>query len=89
MRRIDIFSSATDQEVNDFHKLIGQNIKYFRKKAKMSQLELALLIGQKSATFFANAENNRKGTHFNIEHLFKISKALEIDIDELCKLHDN
>lgn len=46
----------------------------------MSQLELALTIGMKSGAFFGNAENNINGKHFNIEHIYKIAKALDVPI---------
>ena len=49
----------------------------------MSQLELANEIGIKSVAFFSNAESNRYDKHFNLEHVYKISKALGVDIAEL------
>lgn len=51
----------------------------------MSQLELALTIGQKGNAFYNYAENNTNNKHFNLEHLYKIAKALEIDVSELLK----
>jgi len=36
----------------------------------VTQLELALMIGQKSSAFYANAENFAKGRRFNLEHIF-------------------
>jgi hypothetical protein len=34
----------------------------------------------KSGALFSNAENNTNGKHFNIEHVYKISKALNLPI---------
>ena len=56
---------------------ISNNIKTLRVSKNISQLELALTIGMKSAAFFGNAENNTHGKHFNIEHIYKIAKALD------------
>ncbi|MCI7075905.1 helix-turn-helix transcriptional regulator, partial [Campylobacter sp.] len=55
----------------------------FRENAGISQLDLALEIGIKSVAFYSNCENLRYGKHFNLEHIYKIAKALNIDIKEL------
>ena len=55
----------------------------FRESAGISQLDLALEIGIKSVAFYSNCENLRYGKHCNLEHIYKISKALNINIKEL------
>lgn len=55
----------------------------FREGAGISQLDLALEIGIKSVAFYSNCDNLRYGKHFNLEHIYKISKALNINIKEL------
>ena len=55
----------------------------FRESAGISQLDLALEIGIKSVAFYSNCDNLRYGKHFNLEHIYKISKALNINIKEL------
>ena len=55
----------------------------FRESAGISQLDLALEIGIKSVAFYSNCENLCYGKHFNLEHIYKISKALNINIKEL------
>ena len=55
----------------------------FRESAGILQLDLALEIGIKSVAFYSNCENLRYGKHFNLEHIYKISKALNINIKEL------
>lgn len=73
-------SNATDEEIRLLHKQVSSNVKYFRVQSNISQLELALTIGMKSGAFFGNAENNTNDKHFNIEHIYKISKALDVPI---------
>jgi len=51
----------------------------------MSQLDLALKLGIKSIAFYSNCENLLYNKHFNLEHLYKISKALNVDICEFFK----
>jgi putative transcriptional regulator len=75
-------SNATEEDINLLHKNVSDKVRAFRTKQNMSQLELALTIGLKSAAFFGNAENNTNGKHFNIEHIYKIAKALNLDMKE-------
>jgi len=51
----------------------------------MSQLDLALKLGIKSVAFYSNCENLRYGKHFNLEHVYKLSKALDVKIYELLQ----
>ncbi|MDD2382904.1 MAG: helix-turn-helix transcriptional regulator [Sulfurospirillaceae bacterium] len=78
-------ANADNEEIRDFYKTISNNVKKYRIEKKMSQLELALTIGQKGNAFYNYAENNTNNKHFNLEHLYKIAKALEIDVSELLK----
>ena len=80
-------SNTSDTEIHQLHKTISQNIRSYRIAKNMSQLELALTIGMKSGAFFGNAENNTNGKHFNIEHIYKISKALEVSMTSLIGNH--
>lgn len=77
------FSNSDKNEIDDFYKNISQNVKTARKKKKVSQLDLALEIGIKSVAFYCNCENNKNDKHFNLEHLYKIAKALKVDVKTL------
>ena len=70
-----------EEEVNKLHKQIGINVKKIREKRKITQLDLAISIGQKSTTIISQAELGSK-KHFNIEQLYKISKVLHCDIKD-------
>jgi len=76
------FSNSTDDEIQNFYKQISKKVKLLRKEKNIKQLDLALEIGIKSVAFYSNCENNKYGKHFNLEHLYKISKALKIDIKD-------
>ncbi len=82
MKYIDDMS---DTYINDFHKIIGLNVKRLRKEKDLSQLDLAHKIGHKSVSIISCAEINHKNNHFNIEHLLKIAYVLEVDIFEFFK----
>ncbi|MCV3396183.1 helix-turn-helix domain-containing protein [Campylobacter sp. RKI_CA19_01116] len=69
-------------EINLFHKQIAQNVAKIRKEKGYSQLELSLAIGYKSVSLVSGAEAGYKNIHYNIEHLYKIARILEVDIKE-------
>lgn len=77
------FSNSSEEEILQFHKKLSAKIREFREQKGISQLDLALDIGIKSVAFYSNCENNRYGKHFNLEHLYKICKSLEISMKDL------
>lgn len=79
------FGNVEEYEIDSFYKNISQNVKKHRLEKGMSQMELSLEIGIKSMAFFSNAENNKYGKHFNIEHIYKIAKALDMEFCDFIK----
>ena len=77
-----------DEEIAEQYKLIGHNVAKFRKDRGVSQLDLSLSLGHKSVSIVASAERFYKGKHFNIEHLLKISKILNIPIASFFESQD-
>lgn len=75
----------TKTEIEKFHHKIAKNVARIRKAKGVSQLELSLKIGYKSCSLVGGAEAGYKKIHFNLEHLYKIAKVLEIDIKEFFK----
>lgn len=65
-----------------FYENISKRVRELRESHKISQLDMALSIDIKSAAFYSNCENNKYGKHFNLEHLYKISKILNISLNE-------
>ncbi len=79
------FANANQVEIEAFHKRIATNIKQLRKERQITQLEMAYTIGLGTVTFYVNAENCKQGKHFNIEHIYKIAKSLEVEPFELFR----
>lgn len=79
------FGNSTEDEIKKFYKKISQRVRYHREIRYITQLDLALDIGIKSVAFYSNCENNKYNKHFNLEHLYKISKSLKIDISTLIE----
>jgi len=78
-------SDISKNEIETFYKTVSDNVKARRMALNMSQLDLALKLGIKSVAFYSNCENLRYGKHFNLEHIYKLAKALDIDICDLLK----
>ncbi|MFY9088343.1 helix-turn-helix transcriptional regulator [Arcobacter aquimarinus] len=79
------FSNSTKEEIDNFHKIVSNNVKNYRLEKGFSQEKLALDIGIKSIAFYSNCENNKYDKHFNLEHLYKISKSLNVPLEDLIK----
>ncbi|MGH2308073.1 helix-turn-helix domain-containing protein [Aliarcobacter sp. ERUVET-8] len=69
-------------EIKEIYKKIGNNVKKIRKEKGISQLNLALAIGHKAVGVISNSELCLQDKHFNIEHLVKIAKVLEVNIKD-------
>jgi transcriptional regulator with XRE-family HTH domain len=74
-----------DGLIENFYKLVSKNVVRIRNEKKVSQLKLANAIGHQNATFIGKAELLAEKKHFNLEHLYKISTVLEVDISEFFK----
>ena len=71
------------EEPEEFYKMISQNVKKLRQKYKYTQLDFSAHIGFNSVSFYCDCENNKNGKHFNLLHIVRISKFLDIDINEI------
>lgn len=71
------------EEPEEFYRIISQNVKILRQKYKYTQLDFSANIGFNSVSFYCDCENNKNGKHFNLLHIVRISKFLNIDINEI------
>jgi transcriptional regulator with XRE-family HTH domain len=76
----------SEDEIQEFHYKISQNVKKYRQEKNFSQLDLALELGLKNSSFISHAENPKIPTHhYSLEHLYKISKILDIEVSLFLK----
>jgi transcriptional regulator with XRE-family HTH domain len=75
-------SIVKDEEVESFYKLVAQNVKRIRLEKNKPQIDLVLEMGLKSISFYSKCENSKSNHHFNMAHIFKIAKILNVDIKE-------
>jgi len=64
---------------------VSSNVKKYREKRGYSQMQLALEIGMSSGAYLGRAELRKDNYHFNIRHLAKISKVLDVPIASFFK----
>lgn len=76
---------TTPEQDDKFLKLVANNVKRIRQEKGLSQLETALSIGHATNGFYANMENFSGKKHFNLLHLYRLSKLFECDICEFFR----
>lgn len=69
-----------DIDINQAYLTIGKNVKKYRMQKGLSQWDLATQMGYESVSIVSMSEVCSRNKHFNIEHLIKISKILNVDI---------
>ena len=70
------------KEINDFHRKIATNVKNLRIERGITQTDLAISIGHQSVSTIGKIEAGLENKHYNIEQLYKIAKAMNVDIKE-------
>lgn len=75
----------SEEELENFHKKIGKNVKKYREEKGITQMELAHAIGHGSVGHIAKAELNKYGKRFSLEQLYKIAKVLDIEVSRLLE----
>ncbi len=60
--------------------IVSSNVKKYREKKGLTQLQLSLEIGMSGSAYLGRAEIRKDNHRFNLVHLAKISKVLDVDI---------
>jgi transcriptional regulator with XRE-family HTH domain len=75
---------VTNEELDSYSEEIldrvSANIRKYRIQKRFSQLKLSMEIGMSGSAYFGKAELRKPNHHFNIKHLAKISKVLDVPI---------
>ncbi|RLA77911.1 MAG: XRE family transcriptional regulator [Epsilonproteobacteria bacterium] len=74
-----------EADIKNFKRLVANNVKKIRVSKNITQNELAQTIGHKSMSTIGKIEADIDNKHYNLEQLYKISRALNIDICEFFK----
>ena len=74
------YIDINEKELNIFYDRVVSNIRRIRKEKGMTQLDLSLSIGHKSTSIISQVEAGIEDTKYNLDHLYKIAKVLEVDV---------
>lgn len=69
---------------DDIYNTIRRNIKKYRKEKGLTSAQLAELVGL-SHDFIRQIESEKTRYNFSVETLYKISVALDIEMDKLAR----
>jgi len=64
---------------------VSSNVKKYREEKGFTQMQLALEIGMSGGAYLGRAELRKHNHHFNIRYIAKISKVLNIRIEDFFK----
>ena len=73
------------EEIENFYKTIGSNVKRKREEQNLTQLQLSHLMGFKSVSLVSQSETYYNKQHFSIKHLYMLASILECNIEEFIK----
>ncbi|BAF73245.1 helix-turn-helix domain-containing protein [Sulfurovum sp. NBC37-1] len=68
---------------DEFFDKITEIVKMERKKRKVSQLSLALILGHQSPSYVARIELRQDNANYNLHHLLLIADEFQMDILQL------
>ena len=78
-----------ESQIDDFYKLIGENVKKMRNKKGLTQLQLSQALGHKSVGLVSQSELYLKKQHFNLKHLYQLAYILECNVEDFLKKQQN
>ncbi|WP_457748329.1 helix-turn-helix domain-containing protein [Sulfurimonas sp.] len=69
--------------------IVSANVKKYREEKGLTQMQLALEIGLSGGAYLGRAEIRKNNHHFNIKHIVKIVKVLDIDACKFFETQEN
>ena len=70
---------------NNILDVVSANVKKYREEKGLTQIQLALEIGLTGGAYLGRAEIRKENHHFNIKHIVKIAKVLDVDVCKFFK----
>lgn len=75
--------TAEENEIKIMNQLVSSKVRKKRLEKKLSQLEVANLMGFISVSFYSRAESNKENKFFNLEHIYLLAKILDVRVHYL------
>ena len=74
-----------EQEAEAFLDTISKNVERVREDKGMTKLDVSRELGFMAPDHYSRMELRADGKHFNLKHLYKLSKILDVPVSELVK----
>lgn len=74
-----------EQYSEDLLDTVSKNVKKYRERKGLSQMQLGLEIGFTNGAYIGKVELRKSNHHFNLKHLAKIAVVLDVDICNFFK----
>ena len=74
-----------EQEAEAFLDTISKNVERIREAKGMTKLDVSRELGFMAPDHYSRMELRANGKHFNLKHLYKLSKILDVPVSDFIK----
>ena len=74
-----------EQEAEAFLDTISKNIEKIREAKSMTKLDVSRELGFMAPDHYSRMELRAEGKHFNLKHLYKLSRILNVPVGEFLE----
>jgi len=74
-----------EQEAEEFLNTISKNIEKIRERKMVTKLDISRQLGFMYPDHYSRMELRSNGKHFNLKHLYKLSKILNVPINKFLE----
>ena len=71
-----------EQEAEAFLDTISKNVERIREEKGMTKLDVSRELGFMAPDHYSRMELRANGKHFNLKHLYKLAKILDVELNE-------
>jgi len=86
MRKIVDQEELLEQEAEKFLDNISKNVERIREQKGITKLDVSRELGFMYPDHYSRMELRANGKHFNLKHIYKLSKVLDVSISEIIGL---
>ena len=76
-----------EQEAEAFLDTISKNVERIREAKGMTKLDVSRELGFMAPDHYSRMELRANGKHFNLKHLYKLAKILDVPVSEFIQLY--
>lgn len=86
---MDNIDEVLEVESDAFLMQVSKNVMRIREEKRMSKLDVSRLMGFYVPDHYSRMELSSNGKHFNLKHIYKLSKIFDVKISELLDVDDH